>query len=1043
MSPSQFQPRALPWAEPGRPVGPQTPSAFGGPVGPKARAPLAQGNALGWVAGLLLLLLFHLGCRGEEAAGKPASRPSRVPAPACVGEPILRTAVQPGEYLHVAADQQDRDIALTLFDPRGRQLLQVDSLIPPKAPPSPEEVHWVADAAGEIWIELTLLAGSRGPCNLRWIERRQATAVDRRRAEAEAELARGHELRRTAKPEMCRAGVPLYERAQRGFADLALPRRRAEALFGLGLLQRYCLHDDAAALQAFIRAEPLFAEDPAFESLVRQHLGELRDRLGDLDGAVREYRQALALRRRLRDRTGEALTSSTLGLALQLRGRYDEAADLFDRGLALWQPGDDPGKRAQLLLNRGQLHRDLGEAGKAHERFQEALTLYRQTADRTGEAMALNALGDLALDAGQPGAALEPLQRALALRAPGSRGQAVTLNTLGAAYRGLGRLEEARRAYAAALPVFQSLGDAREQALCLGNLGRLEAASGHDAPALADFDSAVDRFRTLADPPDMAWVLEGKARMLRRRGDLEAARGLLEEALAAVERHRFRQVSTTTRAAFFSTQQASYDFLIDLLMEMHRKAPAAGYSAAALEVSERSLARSLLDGLAAGGAHLSDSGVAPELHVREREIESAIDTLVSRQTRLAQEETKDEALLRSVEAELGRRWDELDRVRAELRTGDPRYAALTQPRPWSAAEIRRRLLDRSTLLLEYRLGEERSFLWAGTPDSLAAFELPGRAEIERAASPACDLLARSQSSKAEISAKLQLAKLSRLLLGPVARLLPGKRLLVVGDGILQSLPFAVLPSPADSEPLVAHHEIVSLPSVSVLGELRREAAGRPRAPKTLWVLADPDFGGRFGRLPYSSEEAAAILSLAPVSERSAVLGLAASRAAVLHGALRDYRFLHFATHGSFAAADPGGGRLVLAQIGPHGRPEANGFLHLADIYALHVRADLVVLSACQSALGREVRGEGMMGMTRGFFYAGAERVLVSLWNVNDKVTVELMRRFYRGMLEEGLSPAAALRAAQDAIRRREPWRSPYYWAGFTLQGEWKADRARR
>ncbi|HEY2740059.1 MAG TPA: CHAT domain-containing protein, partial [Thermoanaerobaculia bacterium] len=115
----------------------------------------------------------------------------------------------------------------------------------------------------------------------------------------------------------------------------------------------------------------------------------------------------------------------------------------------------------------------------------------------------------------------------------------------------------------------------------------------------------------------------------------------------------------------------------------------------------------------------------------------------------------------------------------------------------------------------------------------------------------------------------------------------------------------------------------------------------------------------------------------------------------------------------------------------------DGFLHLADIYGLDLRADLVVLSACRSALGREVRGEGMMGMTRGFFYAGAERVLVSLWNVNDAVTVELMRRFYRGILVEHLSPAAALRAAQNAIRSQEGWRAPYYWAGFTLQGEWR------
>ncbi|HYU30829.1 MAG TPA: CHAT domain-containing tetratricopeptide repeat protein, partial [Thermoanaerobaculia bacterium] len=679
---------------------------------------------------------------------------------------------------------------------------------------------------------------------------------------------------------------------------------------------------------------------------------------------------------------------------------------------------------------------DLGEAGPACERFREASGLFHQTNDRNNEAAALNALGVLAQDAGQPGAALKPLRKALTLREPGSRGQAVTLTTLGVSYRQLGRLDEARQAYAEALPIYRSLNDSRELARCLANLGRLETTASHDAAALDDFNRALALYRTLDDPPQMAWTLEGKAQVLRRRGDLEAARGLMEDALAEVERHRLRQASYTTRAEFFSTQQDAYDFLIDLLMDMHRKAPRAGYAATALEVNERSLARSLLDGLAVADADLHLGRAAPDLHAQERELETEIDRLVSRQTHLIQDGTPPEQL-QPLDAELGRRWDDLDRVRAELRTRDPRYAALTQPQPLSAAEVQNGLLDRDTLLLEYRLGEERSVLWAVTPEALEGFVLPGRAEIEDLAGEAFDLLSHSNSSEAEISARSKLARLSRLLLDPVAPLLPGKRLLVVGDGILQNLPFAVLPEPGSAEPLVARHEIVSLPSVSVLGELRREIAGRPRAPKTLWVLADPDFGRLSEQLPFARQEATAILALAPASQRFEVKGREATRDAVLDGALRDYRFVHFATHGSFAADDPGGGQLVLAQIGPRGRPEANGFLHLADIYQLGLRADLVVLSACQSGLGREVRGEGIMGMTRGFFYAGAERVLVSLWNVNDQVTAELMQRLYRGILAEGLSPAAALRAAQDAIRRQARWHSPYYWAGFTLQGEWR------
>lgn len=994
-------------------------------------------------AGVLVLLLT-LACRGEE---KPAPV---APASICEGSPVLRIAVQPGDYLHAVAGQEARDAVLTLFGPGGRQLLQVDSVTTTTAPPWPaEEIHWVADVPGEIQAELTLLSGHGGACGLRLATRRRATAADRRRALAEAELARGHALRRTREMGPCRAGIAPYESAQDRFADLGLPRRRAEALLGLGLLHKECLRENRAALAALTRTEPLFSGDPGFESTVRQNLGELHEALGDLDGAIGEYRRALELRRQLGERTYEAVTSNWLGLALHLRGRYDEAADSFDRAIALWQEGDDPGERAKTLLNRGHLHRDLEEADQARERFNAALALFRQAKNRNGEAATLNALGLLDLNAGRPGAALEALRGALALRPPGTRGRAVTLISLGVAFRQLDRLAEARRVYAEALPIFRGVGDLREEARTLGNLGWLEAASGHDTAALGHFDRALGLSRTLADPPELARVLEGKAWVLRRRGDLAAARGLMEKALAMVERHRFGQTSYTTRAEFFATRQDSYGFLIDLLMEMHRKAPGAGYAAAALEVSERSLARSLLDGLAAGGTRLHRSGAAPDLQDREREIEREIEVLVSRQNRLSQSEISREQL-RPVEEALRRRWKELDRVRAGLRAGDPRYAALTQPRPWSAAEIQRELLDSETLLLEYRLGEERSHLWAVTPDTLESFELPGRAEIERVAGQAGGLLARSRSRQAELSADVQLARLSRLLLAPVAPLLPGKRLLVVGDGPLQSLPFAALPAPgADPEagsearePLIARHEIVTLPSVSVLGELRRQAAGRPLAPKALWVLADPDFGGRFPQLTFSAEEAAAILELAPASQRFAVLGREARRAAVLNGALRDYRFLHFATHGSFAATDPGGGRLVLAQTGPRGQPEANGFLHLADIYQLDLRADLVVLSACQSALGREVRGEGMMGMTRGFFYAGAERMVVSLWNVDDRAAVELMRLFYRGILEEGLAPAAALRAAQNTIRQQPRRRSPYYWAGFTLQGEWRGEGGR-
>jgi CHAT domain-containing protein len=234
------------------------------------------------------------------------------------------------------------------------------------------------------------------------------------------------------------------------------------------------------------------------------------------------------------------------------------------------------------------------------------------------------------------------------------------------------------------------------------------------------------------------------------------------------------------------------------------------------------------------------------------------------------------------------------------------------------------------------------------------------------------------------------------------------------------------------------HEIVMLPSASTAAVLRDRRSSRPRAPATVAVLADPVFGsspGRFPRLPFSRLEAEAILDLVPAGQRKGLLGFDASRENVLSGALAGSRYVHFATHGILDTAYPELSGLLLSLVDRQGRPE-NGFLWAHEIAGLRLRADLVVLSACRTALGKEIRGEGLVGLTQAFLDAGADGVLVSLWQVDDRATAELMRRLYEGMLCEGLPPAAALRRAQIALWRGRSWQAPSYWAGFALQGEW-------
>ena len=192
----------------------------------------------------------------------------------------------------------------------------------------------------------------------------------------------------------------------------------------------------------------------------------------------------------------------------------------------------------------------------------------------------------------------------------------------------------------------------------------------------------------------------------------------------------------------------------------------------------------------------------------------------------------------------------------------------------------------------------------------------------------------------------------------------------------------------------------------------------------------------FVRLPFARQEAEAIAKLLPPNQQLKALDFTASRQAALTGQLDQYRHLHFATHGLLNSQHPELSGIVLSLVDEAGQPQ-DGFLRLSDLYNLKLNAELVVLSACQTALGKDVRGEGLVGLTRGFMFAGAARVVASLWNVNDAATAELMQHFYRAMLVEKLPPTAALRAAQLALARNPRWAAPYYWAGFVLQGEWK------
>lgn len=843
--------------------------------------------------------------------------------------------------------------------------------------------------------------------------------------------------------------------------------RQAQVLLNLG----YTLNDEGEleeALSYYERALPLWREANHLRGLSRTltAIGGIYSALGESQNALNHHQQALEIAQEMGDADGQAAILNGIGYVYEMLGDYDKALGSYQRALeGFHAAGDLPGE-AQTSQFVGQAYSLLGDAGKAQEFYQQGLALSRNLGDPTLEALALNRIGGVAREVGRTGEAMANFQRALSLyrRARNRRAEAITLN----------------------------------------NIGDLLRLTGDERGALARHTQALHSAHSTGDRALEVLTLTSMARIERDLGELDAARSRLESSLTIIESLRTKIISVDLRTSYLAAVRQHYELYIDVLMRMSSERHDEGLAAAALKVSELARARSLFDMLVEGHANLR-RGADPVLLDKEQSLRHSLDRLEERQMRLLSARHSSEQVA-ALDDEGRALTAEYEQVEAQIREKSPLYAALTQPQPLALNDIQQKVLDDKTILLEYALGDERSYLWVVSRSNMAGYELPARTRIESAALRLCSLLQayqpvggetetqrRARVSEAESQYWAQAAELGEMLLGPAAEQLGDKRLLVVADGALQYVPFGALTLPEgtpDSQvtaasdgpetsaderpPVVLKHEIVTLPSASLLWVLHSQAARREPAPNTVAVLADPVFekddprvqagapapqiepaallpdardgrplrglvrsglAGGITRLMGSREEAEAIMALAPEGSGLEILGFDASRDRAMSEDLGHYQIVHFATHGVLDSQHPESSGIVLSLVDEAGRQQ-NGFLRLRDVYNLNLPVELVVLSACDTGLGKEVKGEGLIGLTRGFMYAGASSVMASLWRVDDDATTELMKHFYKGILQDGLRPAAALREAQLRMWRQKRWRFPYFWAGFVLQGDY-------
>jgi len=787
---------------------------------------------------------------------------------------------------------------------------------------------------------------------------------------------------------------------------------------------------------------------------------------GYVETAIEEMEHTLELMPQTsRNALDRAELLGNLGVMQRVFGRYDEAIRTFSDSRALGDDLDSASVIGKALSGIGETYYSMGEFELAAEYLRLALPKRRDAADQRGQSVALRYLGSIEYTLANYSAALDLHQQALEL-ATSPSDKALVEVLLAQDLAALGRYMEAAQSASGARDKAEAAGSIQTQADALEQLGRVQLAAAHPHEAAQFFEQALAIYTSQGLHGEQALALNGLALAARDAGELQRAVEYGEQALSHIESVRGDIADPRQRAFYLAARRDYYDLQIDLTVQLQATSGApAGNADAALVLSERSRARSLVDLLSE--AHVDLDEPNPQLAARREQLYASLGELRRQrdQRRLRGASGAADASLEIIVDQLADTENELNRLEAEARAADPRRGSLTAPQPQSGAELRA-ALDNESVLIEYALGEERSYAIVATREGVRAVALADRKTIEEAATRVHAGLRVPPSGPAP---SRDLEALANLVLTPIVPLLTKDRLLIAADGALQYVPFAALPvvgTDGTPQPLLRTREVIGLPSLSVLIS-QRAAARRAPPSKAVAVFADPVFDradpriafadaalavhpvqaqlatrssalstGRLARLPFSADEAAAIASLVPESERYVALGFEASRETLLGLALDDYRVIHFATHGVIDTRYPDLSGLALSGFDATGSP-TRGLLGLPDIYALHLNADLVVLSACETALGRDIRGEGLLGLTQGFLYAGTKGVVASLWPVADRTTAELMRQFYDHMLRDGMRPAEALRRAQLAIAADPDWRHPYYWSAFVLLGDWQ------
>ena len=768
--------------------------------------------------------------------------------------------------------------------------------------------------------------------------------------------------------------------------------------------------------------------------------GWAAEQLGEFESARQRLEEAAAAWRSLSDRFHEGLTLSNTALLFWQAGEFQLAIDANDRAARILRTRDHLAY-ARVLNNLGLCYLSLANNDQARLWFKRAIAI--ETAQKDWATRARMNLGRALMLMGRLQPAQATLNEALneAMRQPNRRTRASVLNNLGQTLWRLHLLDPAEAKLNEALQIHRSVGDKRGTGAALHYLGLIARERGDPAGAHQLLEQAVQIRTDCGLRDDTADSITALAELELSQGDFAGAQTLAEKGATLLESVRTNAPGPALRASFYTRKRKLLDLLVETAMRPgNPQSVIDGFLSA-----ERGRARALLDLL----AEASGLGLVPSSLIEERASLRRQINLLS--LRLSTASSVQEADLRSrVQRLVGNSIQVEARIREFIV-----YPQAGQPLE-SIGPLQREFLPADSAILEYHLGEQRSHLWVLKRESIQTFELPPRAKIDAQTARAIDLLGRildrRRSPAKQDSFESAMRRLSDTLLGPLREAQLPPRLILVLDGSLHRIPFAALRVPRTSVYLGLAHDLIRAPSASYLA-IGKEPRRPSDFPRSILTISDPVFsldddrvsaearrrhaGSRLrdlARLPFM-DDLKTISEVVPEKRRRTLSGFDANPGAVKKLPLDDFGILHFSTHAVIDDQIPELSRVALSMIDRSGKP-IDGFLHPDELSRFHLAGSIVVLSACDTALGKLMMGEGLVGITGSLFHAGAAQLVLSLTEVDAQASSQFFSEAYRRLLaRRPTGVERAMRFARQALARTGRWSDPYYWATFVVIGK--------